>query len=176
MAEIGVKELKSTASAVIDRVEGGAAYVVTRRGRPAAVLLPVEEAEDLVLANADEYIRFGGKGVPRTARVARSNWRTWADPDIRVEVAPAAAMTLRKMPPDVRGRITEALLALAGQTGKPKRIAGKSVKTIQGVGDSFHRLRVGDYRVMYDAIDEDRVILVLGVVHRGDLERWLRNR
>jgi hypothetical protein len=29
---------------------------------------------------------------------------------------------------------------------------------------------------MYDVLDEDRVILVLGVIHRGDLERWLRNR
>lgn len=58
MAEIGIKELKATASAVIDEVEGGAAYVVTKRGRPAAVLMPVEEAEDLVMANADEYIRM----------------------------------------------------------------------------------------------------------------------
>jgi hypothetical protein len=29
---------------------------------------------------------------------------------------------------------------------------------------------------MYDVIETDRVILVLGVVHCGDLERWLRNR
>jgi prevent-host-death family protein len=58
MAEIGVKELKATASAVIEDVERGTAYIVTKRGRPAAVLLPVEEAEDLVLANADEYIRL----------------------------------------------------------------------------------------------------------------------
>ena len=57
MAEIGIKELKATASSVIDQVESGSAYVVTRRGRPAAVLLPVDEAEDLVLANADEYVR-----------------------------------------------------------------------------------------------------------------------
>jgi mRNA-degrading endonuclease RelE of RelBE toxin-antitoxin system len=35
---------------------------------------------------------------------------------------------------------------------------------------------MGDYRVMYDVIETDRVKLVLGVVHRGDLERWLRNR
>ena len=62
MAEIGVKELKATASAVIEEVEGGAAYVVTKRGRPAAVLLPIEEAEDLVLANADEYIRMRRAG------------------------------------------------------------------------------------------------------------------
>ena len=58
MAEIGVKELKATASAVIDEVEAGAAYVVTKRGRPAVVLMPIEDAEDLVLANADEYIRM----------------------------------------------------------------------------------------------------------------------
>ncbi len=29
---------------------------------------------------------------------------------------------------------------------------------------------------MYDVITEDQVILVLGIVQRGDLERWLRNR
>lgn len=71
MAEIGVKELKTTASAVIERVQGGAAYVITKRGRPAAVLLPVEEAEDLVLANADEYVR-----MRREARSAYVEGRT----------------------------------------------------------------------------------------------------
>lgn len=71
MAEIGVKQLKATASAVIDEVEGGTAYVVTKRGRPAAVLLPVEEAEDLVLANADEYIR-----MRRQARAAYAKRRS----------------------------------------------------------------------------------------------------
>ena len=30
--------------------------------------------------------------------------------------------------------------------------------TVQGVGDSFHRLRVGDYRVMYDVIPEDQAL------------------
>jgi prevent-host-death family protein len=58
VAEIGVKELKATASAVIERVEAGTSYVITKRGRPAAVLLPVEDAEDLVLANADQYLRM----------------------------------------------------------------------------------------------------------------------
>ena len=71
MAEIGMKGLKTTASAVIDRVEAGAAYVITRRGRPAAVLLPVDEAEDLVLANADEYVR-----MRREARAAYAEGRT----------------------------------------------------------------------------------------------------
>ena len=51
-----------------------------------------------------------------------------------------------------------------------------SIKTIRGTEGTFHRLRVGDHRVMYDVIDNDRVILVLGVVDRADLERWLRRR
>ena len=71
MAEIGVKVLKATASAVIERVERGAAYVITKRGRPAAVLLPVEEAEDVVLANADEYVR-----MRREARAAYAKGQT----------------------------------------------------------------------------------------------------
>jgi mRNA-degrading endonuclease RelE of RelBE toxin-antitoxin system len=50
------------------------------------------------------------------------------------------------------------------------------VKTIKGVSDSFHRLRVGDYRVIFDVVEEDRVVLVAGIVHRDDLERWLRSR
>lgn len=71
MAEIGVKRLKATVSAVIEQVEAGTSYVVTKRGRPAAVLLPVEEAEDLVLANADEYLR-----MRREARGAYGKGRT----------------------------------------------------------------------------------------------------
>jgi prevent-host-death family protein len=71
MAEIGVKQLKATASAVIDEVEDGTAYVVTKRGRPAAVLMPVEDAQDLVLANADEYLR-----MRRAGRAARAKGRS----------------------------------------------------------------------------------------------------
>lgn len=56
MAEIGIRDLKSGASRVIDDVAGGKSYVVTRRGRAAAVIVPLEEAEDLVLANAEEFV------------------------------------------------------------------------------------------------------------------------
>jgi len=80
------------------------------------------------------------------------------------------------LPDDVCPRLREALEGLAEQAAAGRRIDGKKVKSIQGVSDSFHRLRVGDYRVMYDVVHEDRVVLVLGIVHRGDLERWLRNR
>jgi mRNA-degrading endonuclease RelE of RelBE toxin-antitoxin system len=80
------------------------------------------------------------------------------------------------LPLETRDRLRRALEKLASDAGKKGRIRGKAVKTLRGVRDSFHRLRVGEHRVMYDVIDEDRVILVLGIVHRGDLERWIRGR
>jgi prevent-host-death family protein len=45
MSEIGVRELKARASEIVRRVqEERQRYVVTVRGRPAAILLPVDEA------------------------------------------------------------------------------------------------------------------------------------
>jgi mRNA interferase RelE/StbE len=91
-------------------------------------------------------------------------------------LAPAAARAYRKLSPDLKERIRPALERLANDAARPGRVRGKAVKTIRGTGDSFHRLRVGDHRIMYDVIDEDRVVLILGIVHRGELERWIRNR
>ena len=91
-------------------------------------------------------------------------------------MAPSAVRAFKKLPPDLKNRIRQALEKLASDAAKQGRIGGKTVKTIRGVSDSFHRLRVGAYRVMYDVIGEERVVLILGVVHRGDLERWFRNR
>jgi prevent-host-death family protein len=71
MAEVGIRELKAQASRVIDEVAAGASYVVTRRGRPAAVIIPIEDAEDVVLANADEFVR-----IRRRARKDHAKDRT----------------------------------------------------------------------------------------------------
>jgi mRNA-degrading endonuclease RelE of RelBE toxin-antitoxin system len=78
--------------------------------------------------------------------------------------------------PDARDRVRQALERLAIEVATPGRVGGKSVKSIKGASDSFHRLRVGDHRVMFDVIPEDHVVLVLAIVHRRDLQRWLRNR
>jgi mRNA-degrading endonuclease RelE of RelBE toxin-antitoxin system len=76
----------------------------------------------------------------------------------------------------VQARIQRSLEELAAGAATPGRIGGKRVRTIQGAADSFHRLRVGDYRIMYDVQVEDRVLHVLGIINRSDLERWLRSR
>jgi prevent-host-death family protein len=60
--EIGVKELKNTTSRVIEEVEAGERVVVTKRGRPTALILSMEDAEDFVLAYAEEYVEMRQRG------------------------------------------------------------------------------------------------------------------
>jgi len=55
MREIGVKELKNTASRLLEEVEAGERVVITKRGRPTAVIMSMEDAEDFVLAHAEEF-------------------------------------------------------------------------------------------------------------------------
>jgi mRNA-degrading endonuclease RelE of RelBE toxin-antitoxin system len=67
-------------------------------------------------------------------------------------------------------------LNVGSRAGQPGKRGGKAAKTIKGTRDQFERLRVGDHRVMFDLLHEDRVVLVLGIVNRRDLETWLRRR
>jgi len=60
--EIGVKQLKNTASRVLDEVEDGERVIVTKRGRPAAVIMSMEDAEDFVLAHAKEFAEMRLRG------------------------------------------------------------------------------------------------------------------
>lgn len=56
---IGVRDLKNRASEILRQIQRrGRAVTVTRHGRPAALLLPIEseEAEDYVLSHAPEIV------------------------------------------------------------------------------------------------------------------------
>lgn len=56
---IGIRDLKNRATEILRTMsETGAAVVVTRHGRPTALILPIEsaEAEDYVLAHAPEIV------------------------------------------------------------------------------------------------------------------------
>ena len=45
MTEVGIRELKAKASQILEDVgERGARYVITRRGRPVGLLVPIERA------------------------------------------------------------------------------------------------------------------------------------
>ncbi len=71
-----------------------------------------------------------------------------------------------------RKRIQRAIDGLATNPRPP----GKLVKAIQGPDDEFLRFRVGDFRILYEVFDADRVVLIHGIVSRKELEEWLRQR
>lgn len=95
----------------------------------------------------------------------------------RVQLGKAAAKQFRDLSDADRQRVRTALTRQAKRSEiSPGSRGGKSLKRIQGRHDRFFRLRVGDLRVMFDLLDDKQVLLVLGIVNRRDLERWLRNR
>jgi mRNA interferase RelE/StbE len=85
----------------------------------------------------------------------------------RLKVERRAFKQLEKLPRADRMRVTEAILALEENPFPP----GKKWKRLEGTG-GLVRLRVGDYRVLYEVLDDE--IHILGAIHRRDLDRWLR--
>jgi prevent-host-death family protein len=62
MSEIDLSQLERSPSEAIERAEAGERVVVTREGRPAAVIMSAGDAEDFVLANGDEYVALRAEG------------------------------------------------------------------------------------------------------------------
>lgn len=85
MAEIGIRELKARASEIVRSVRTRRArYVITHRGRPVGVLLPIEESRSAEHEEAetawDELLRLGkaiGRGwkAPQTSTELLSSMR-----------------------------------------------------------------------------------------------------
>jgi mRNA interferase RelE/StbE len=63
------------------------------------------------------------------------------------------------------------LLALTPLGDDPRR-PDADIKKLAGHAD-WYRLRVGDYRVIYQVTDEQLIILVVGVGHRREAYRAL---
>jgi mRNA-degrading endonuclease RelE of RelBE toxin-antitoxin system len=93
----------------------------------------------------------------------------------QVRVTPEAVKQLRRLDAAQRTRVDRALKRLANSGSSSSR-GGNSLKMIRGSGDRFFRLRVGQLRVIFDVLRKDRVIHVIAVLDRRDLDRWLRGR
>lgn len=77
---------------------------------------------------------------------------------------PSARVALLKLPRPIQARIIEATDALATEP-RPH-----GVTKLTGP-DSFWRIRVGDYRVVYAIGDGQLIVLVLRVAHRREVYR-----
>ncbi len=81
-----------------------------------------------------------------------------------VTLSPRARRQLLKLPADIGRRIERAIDALV-EDPRPE-----GARKLEG-GDDLYRIRVGDYRIVYQAEDKELLILVLKVGHRRDVYR-----
>ena len=81
-----------------------------------------------------------------------------------VEVAPAAGRQIRKLDRETQRRIVARLAELEDEP-RPQ-----DVKKLQGEED-LYRVRVGDYRIVYQIVDRRLLVLVLKVGHRREIYR-----
>ncbi len=81
-----------------------------------------------------------------------------------VEIVPAAKRQIKKLSKPVQKLIVERLEELAINPRPP------SVLKMEGE-EGFYRVRVGDYRIIYEIQDRAFLIIVVKVGHRGDVYR-----
>jgi mRNA interferase RelE/StbE len=83
----------------------------------------------------------------------------------RIELAPAADRDIEKLKGRIRSqdfkRLREAVNSLANEP-RPQ-----GVRKIKGA-ERAYRIRVGNYRVVYEVYDSDNLVLILQVVRRSE--------
>lgn len=82
----------------------------------------------------------------------------------QISISREATKTFRRLHPQIAKRLKTAILALADDPRPPG-----CIQLVGGEGEL--RIRVGDYRVVYDIIDDELVVLVLRVAHRREVYR-----
>ena len=82
----------------------------------------------------------------------------------RIELAPRAKRDLKKLPVDVRRRIAPHIDAL-GQNPRPPGVVKLSGE------ESTYRIRVGEYRIVYEIRDDILLVTVVKVKPRREAYR-----
>jgi mRNA interferase RelE/StbE len=77
-----------------------------------------------------------------------------------------AVVQLRAIPQPAALTILQALTPLGDDPRRPDA----NVKKLAGYEDRY-RLRVGDYRIIYEVMDRQLIILIVGVGHRREIYR-----
>ena len=84
----------------------------------------------------------------------------------RIEVKRSAAKALKKIPKADRKRIAEKIDSLAESPPNPDTTKMKG-------NNPFHKVRVGDYRIVYEIQEDVLLILIVKIGHRKEIYRNL---
>ncbi len=82
-----------------------------------------------------------------------------------IQLSKRAHKDFQKLDPSLQKPIYQALIKLS-TSRTPQQF-----KTLKGKNIAQYRLRVGDYRILYDVYNEDNVVLIIRIGHRRDIYR-----
>lgn len=83
----------------------------------------------------------------------------------RLLLSPRADKDIKKLERQVLLKIDKALLGLA------KSPYPRNVKILRDTKLAQCRIRVGDYRILYDVYEKDKTVYILRIGHRKDIYR-----
>ena len=174
---LSVRDARAHFAEVITRAQDGTPTIITRNGQAVAAVVPIEDfnaLEDAIDRTSPEKptatwqrtptrrLTACPRSSPRSSRKSRAR----APREVCVPMAGTGGQELRAIPQPAALTILRALTPLGDD---PRRLDA-NVKKLAGDEDRY-RLRVGDYRVLYEVMDGRQIILVVGVGHRREIYR-----
>jgi mRNA interferase RelE/StbE len=81
----------------------------------------------------------------------------------QIKILPTAQKELASLPRAIRKRIGKKIDFLEANPGPP------GVKMLKGKCGDFYRLRVGDYRILYEIKSEGLLVVVIKIGHRREV-------
>lgn len=83
-----------------------------------------------------------------------------------IKVSSKAEKYFKRLDNNIKQRIKEILSEMSLLTNPREHF---SVKPLTGQLKGFYRLKVGDYRIIFSILKEDRIIAVVNIAPRGDV-------
>lgn len=81
----------------------------------------------------------------------------------QVKIISSAQKDIEKLPKKIAVRIRQSIEQLSQQPRPDK------VKKMKGAQSNLYRIRVGDYRILYEIHDKKLIIIVVAAAHRRDV-------
>jgi mRNA interferase RelE/StbE len=86
----------------------------------------------------------------------------------KIELTKSAAKEYKKLPKTIQEKVKELMILLS----QNPRTEFLQIKKLKGPDDLF-RIRVNDYRIVYEVYDQKLIILIIKFGHRKDVYKKL---
>lgn len=144
--EVGIRELQRATSSFMGRVENGLHLIVTRHGRPIAILLPIQKAQAWALRN---------RTLGTNAEIDLSEGFEWVNYGT-IRMTAEAADRYDELKPGEQARAHRELGVLRRLDGHGRLV-----------------IRIGLLWALVDLDGRDEAPAVLAIAARHELDRWL---